>query len=134
VAKTVTAMLVGIAIDEGHIRSADDLAAAYVRSASYCRCRRACASASSTPEPTTSLGSWRTRTSARRRRPKRGDGVQRACRRMFMFWDVRGQRIYVDPQSKLVMVSTAVHKRSVDLTALREADALWTALVSQLRS
>ena len=29
-AKTVTAMLVGIAIDEGRIRSVDDLAAAYV--------------------------------------------------------------------------------------------------------
>ena len=29
-AKTVTAMLVGIAIAEGHIRSVDDLAAAYV--------------------------------------------------------------------------------------------------------
>ncbi|HYR71362.1 MAG TPA: serine hydrolase, partial [Candidatus Acidoferrum sp.] len=53
-------------------------------------------------------------------------------RRMFMFWGVRGQRIYVDPQSKLVMVNTAVHKRAVDLAALRETDALWTALVSQL--
>jgi len=29
-AKTVTAMLIGIAIDEGRIRSVDDLAAAYV--------------------------------------------------------------------------------------------------------
>jgi CubicO group peptidase (beta-lactamase class C family) len=53
-------------------------------------------------------------------------------RRMFMFWGVRGQRIYVDPQSKLVMVNTAAHKQSVDLAALRETDALWTALVSQL--
>ena len=53
-------------------------------------------------------------------------------RRMFMFWGVRGQRIYVDPQSKLVMVNTAVHRRAVDLAALRETDALWTALVSQL--
>jgi CubicO group peptidase (beta-lactamase class C family) len=53
-------------------------------------------------------------------------------RRMFMFWGVRGQRIYVDPRSKLVMVNTAVHKLSVDLAALRETDALWTALVSQL--
>jgi CubicO group peptidase (beta-lactamase class C family) len=53
-------------------------------------------------------------------------------RRMFLFWGVRGQRIYVDPRSKLVMVTTAVHKRAVDLAALRETDALWTALVSQL--
>lgn len=53
-------------------------------------------------------------------------------RRMFMLWGVRGQRIYVDPRSKLVMVNTAVHKLSVDLAALRETDALWTALVRQL--
>ena len=53
-------------------------------------------------------------------------------RRMFLFWGVRGQRIYVDPQSKLVMVNTAVHKQSVDVSALREMDALWTALVRQL--
>ena len=53
-------------------------------------------------------------------------------RRMFLFWGVRGQRIYVDPRSKLVMVNTAVHRRPVDLAALRETDALWTALVSQL--
>ena len=53
-------------------------------------------------------------------------------RRMFMLWGVRGQRIYVDPQSKLVMVNTAVHKRPVDLATLRETDALWTALVSRL--
>ena len=52
-------------------------------------------------------------------------------RRMFLFWGVRGQRIYVDPQSKLVMVNTAVHKLSVDVAALREMDALWSALVSQ---
>jgi CubicO group peptidase (beta-lactamase class C family) len=55
-------------------------------------------------------------------------------RRMFMLWGVRGQRIYVDTQSKLVMVNTAVHKRSVDLDALRETDALWLALVRQLGS
>jgi CubicO group peptidase (beta-lactamase class C family) len=53
-------------------------------------------------------------------------------RRMFMFWGVRGQRIYVDPQSKLVMVNTAVHKRSVDVAALRTMDTFWSALVSQL--
>ena len=52
-------------------------------------------------------------------------------RRMFFFWGVRGQRIYVDPQSKLVMVNTAVHMLSVDVAALREMDALWSALVRQ---
>lgn len=52
-------------------------------------------------------------------------------RRMFFFWGVRGQRIYVDPQSKLVMVNTAVHMLSVDVVALREMDALWSALVRQ---
>jgi CubicO group peptidase (beta-lactamase class C family) len=53
-------------------------------------------------------------------------------RRMFMFWGVRGQRIYVDPQSKLVMVNTSVHRLPVDVPALREMDALWAALVRQL--
>ena len=35
-------------------------------------------------------------------------------RRMFLFSGIRGQRIYVDPRSKLVMVNTAVHKRPID--------------------
>ena len=58
-AKTVTAMLVGIAIEEGRIRSVDDLAAAYVaalagteygapRSAICYRCPRGSASVRST--------------------------------------------------------------------------------------
>ena len=45
---------------------------------------------------------------------------------------VRGQRIYVDPKSKLVMVNTAVHRQPVDLPPARETGALWTALVRQL--
>ncbi len=53
-------------------------------------------------------------------------------RRMFVFWGVRGQRIYVDPRSKLVMVNTSVHRTSVDIAALREMDALWAAVVGQL--
>ena len=53
-------------------------------------------------------------------------------RRMFVFWGVRGQRIYVDPRSKLVMVNTSVHKKSVDGAALRDMHALWLALVRQL--
>ena len=53
-------------------------------------------------------------------------------RRMFAFMGVRGQRIYVDSQSKLVMVNTAVHKQPIDLPQARETGALWTALVRQL--
>ena len=47
-------------------------------------------------------------------------------------WGVRGQRIIVDPQSKLVMVNTAVHRQAVDVGPLREMGALWRALVEQL--
>jgi CubicO group peptidase (beta-lactamase class C family) len=53
-------------------------------------------------------------------------------RRRFLLWGVRGQRIIVDPQSKLVMVNTAVHKQAVDPGPLREMVALWSALVRQL--
>jgi CubicO group peptidase (beta-lactamase class C family) len=53
-------------------------------------------------------------------------------RRMFFFWGARGQRIYVDPQGKLVMVNTAVHGLSVDVPRLKVMDALWWALVHQL--
>ena len=53
---------------------------------------------------------------------------------MFLLWGVRGQRIIVDPESKLVMVNTAVHKRAVDLPPLREMGALWAALVRQFGS
>jgi CubicO group peptidase (beta-lactamase class C family) len=53
-------------------------------------------------------------------------------RRLFLLWGVRGQRIYVDPRSRLVMVHTAVHAESVDTAALQEADALWSAVVNQL--
>ena len=53
-------------------------------------------------------------------------------RRLFLLWGVRGQRLYVDPRSRLVMVHTAVHAKSVDTAALQEADALWSAVVNQL--
>jgi CubicO group peptidase (beta-lactamase class C family) len=58
--------------------------------------------------------------------------ILRGERRMFMFWGVRGQRIYVDQRSKLVMVNTSVHKKSVDNAALQEMDAFWSAVVTQL--
>jgi CubicO group peptidase (beta-lactamase class C family) len=52
-------------------------------------------------------------------------------RRMFLLWGVRGQRIIVDPQSKLIMVNTAVHKRALDIPPLREMGAFWSAVVRQ---
>ena len=54
-------------------------------------------------------------------------------RRMFMLWGAAGQRIYVDPRSKLIMANTAVQE-AFDPTALREMNALWAALVRQLGS
>jgi len=50
-------------------------------------------------------------------------------RRMFMLWGVRGQRIFVHPEYKLVMVNTSVQKTSHDLPALEEMAALWFAAV-----
>jgi CubicO group peptidase (beta-lactamase class C family) len=52
-------------------------------------------------------------------------------RRMFAFLGVRGQAIFVDPASRLVMVHTAVRKRPVDAGG-RETVALWQSLVRQL--
>jgi CubicO group peptidase (beta-lactamase class C family) len=51
-------------------------------------------------------------------------------RRTFMLWGAQGQRIYVDPRSKLVMVNTAVQD-GFDPPALQEMGALWSALVRQ---
>jgi CubicO group peptidase (beta-lactamase class C family) len=51
-------------------------------------------------------------------------------RRMFMLWGAHGQRIYVDPRSKLVMVNTAAQE-GFDPLALQEMGALWSALVRQ---
>ena len=53
-------------------------------------------------------------------------------RRMFAFLGVRGQAIYVDPRSRLVMVHTAVRKQSVD-PGTREANEFWDAVVRQFR-
>ena len=56
-------------------------------------------------------------------------------RRMFALLGVRGQSIFVDPQSKLVMVHTAVRKtEGGGPAARRESVALWFALVRQLGS
>ena len=51
-------------------------------------------------------------------------------RRMFMLWGAQGQRIYVDPRSKLVMVNTAVQE-GFEPRALQEMGSLWSALVRQ---
>jgi len=50
---------------------------------------------------------------------------------MFALRGVRGQAIYVDPVSGLVMVHTAVRKQARD-PGVREATALWQGLVRQL--
>jgi CubicO group peptidase (beta-lactamase class C family) len=52
-------------------------------------------------------------------------------RRMFMLVGANGQRIYVDPRSKLVMVNTAVRKRDLPYPQFQEMGALWSALVRQ---
>ena len=52
-------------------------------------------------------------------------------RRMFALLGVRGQAIFVDPASRLIMVHTAVRKQSVD-PGDREATALWLSIVREL--
>jgi CubicO group peptidase (beta-lactamase class C family) len=53
-------------------------------------------------------------------------------RRMFALLGVRGQAIYVDPRSRLVMVHTAVRKEPVDRPGIREANALWEGVLRAL--
>jgi hypothetical protein len=50
-------------------------------------------------------------------------------RRMFALLGANGQRIFVDPQSKLVMVQTAVTLKSVDPKTDAEMIGLWLSLV-----
>jgi CubicO group peptidase (beta-lactamase class C family) len=52
-------------------------------------------------------------------------------RRMFAFLGVRGQAIYVDPASRLVLVTTAVRKLPVD-PGVAETGALWRAVTRDL--
>jgi CubicO group peptidase (beta-lactamase class C family) len=52
-------------------------------------------------------------------------------RRVFALLGVRGQAIFVDPASRLVMVHTAVRKQPVD-PSVREAVALWRGVVRDL--
>jgi CubicO group peptidase (beta-lactamase class C family) len=53
-------------------------------------------------------------------------------RRMFVLRGIRGQAIYVDPASRLVMVHTAVRRQARDLAGIRETNALWRSIVQQL--
>ena len=53
-------------------------------------------------------------------------------RRMFALLGVHGQRIYVDPKSKLVMVQTAVRKAPSNDPSDTDTVGLWMALVDKL--
>ena len=53
-------------------------------------------------------------------------------RRQFAFLGVRGQSIFVDPQSRLVMVQTAVRKRPSGDPSARETARLWQGVVETL--
>ena len=52
--------------------------------------------------------------------------------RRFVLLGIRGQMIFVDPATKLVMVHTAVRPKAVDRAASAETIALWLAVVDQL--
>jgi CubicO group peptidase (beta-lactamase class C family) len=52
-------------------------------------------------------------------------------RRMFVLRGIRGQAIFVDPASRLVMVHTAARKQPRD-PGIREENAFWRSLVQQL--
>ncbi|MFB9265999.1 serine hydrolase [Bradyrhizobium erythrophlei] len=52
-------------------------------------------------------------------------------RRMFLLLGIHGQDIFVDPQSNLIMVHTAVRPRPVGDPKAAEVVALWYAVVAQ---
>ncbi|WP_245473865.1 serine hydrolase domain-containing protein [Bradyrhizobium zhanjiangense] len=52
-------------------------------------------------------------------------------RRMFLLLGIHGQGLFVDPESKLIMVQTAVRKLPVGNPKSPEAMALWYAVVAQ---
>ena len=52
--------------------------------------------------------------------------------RRFALIGIRGQIIFVDPASKLVMVHTAVRRKPSDIAANSEAVTLWLHVVAQL--
>jgi CubicO group peptidase (beta-lactamase class C family) len=52
--------------------------------------------------------------------------------RRFALMGIRGQLIFVDPATKLVMVHTAVRKKPSDIAANAEAVTMWLHVVAQL--
>ena len=48
---------------------------------------------------------------------------------MFGLLGANGQRIFIDPQSKLILVQTAVMEKAVDRKLDAEMIALWMSLV-----
>jgi CubicO group peptidase (beta-lactamase class C family) len=52
--------------------------------------------------------------------------------RRFVFLGLRGQSIFVDPRSRLVMVQTAVRKRPSGDPSARETRLFWDAVVGTL--
>jgi CubicO group peptidase (beta-lactamase class C family) len=55
-------------------------------------------------------------------------------RRMFALIGANGQRIFVDPQSKLILVQTAVMEKGIDPTKDAEMIGLWLSLVHHFGS
>jgi hypothetical protein len=53
-------------------------------------------------------------------------------RRHFAFLGVRGQSIIVDPQSRLVMVQTAVRRRPANDPVAAHTRAFWQAVATSL--
>src|SRR5580704_7329716 len=76
----------------------------------------------------------------RAERQARGGGLKQrvvdwllpGAQRRFVLLGIRGQMIFVDPASKLVMVHTAVRPKPVDRSASGEAIALWRAIEQEL--
>ena len=58
-------------------------------------------------------------------------GARSPGARVCVHWH-RGQSIFVDPQSRLVMVHTAVRKQAAAGSGPRESTALWAAAVREL--
>jgi hypothetical protein len=50
---------------------------------------------------------------------------------MFLLLGIHGQGLFVDPESKLIMVQTAVRKLPVGNPKSPEAMALWYSVVAQ---
>lgn len=55
-------------------------------------------------------------------------------RRMFALIGANGQRIFVDPQTKLILVQTAVMEKPMDPTKDAETIGLWLSLVHHYRT